>query len=108
MGACRGDRPPAGEGGTPQDAPPPASADAGSDSSTATQGAFTVTGRPVVTREDSIREAIIDSTREAQLYHRRQQSMETLESCLAKARAAEGPQRAVLEAACRRSRGTQR
>jgi len=46
-----------------------------------------------------------DSLQEAELYHRRQQSMESLESCLGKARVLDQPARGQVEAACRRSHG---
>ena len=49
-----------------------------------------------------------DSIQEAQLYRRRQASMESVESCIAKTRAIEQPQRTILENACKRSRGAQR
>jgi len=46
-----------------------------------------------------------DSIHEAELYQQRQQSMETYESCMAKARGLEPPVRATIEAACKRSPG---
>jgi hypothetical protein len=46
-----------------------------------------------------------DSAQEAALYARRQQSMESYESCVAKVRDVEEPARSTLMAACRRTRG---
>jgi hypothetical protein len=45
-----------------------------------------------------------DSIQEARLYDRRRRSMESYDSCMLKAAAAEGPARAAIEAACARSR----
>lgn len=103
VAACGKDR------GTNDETSAPAAADAPQgDSAAPTQGAFTVTGRPVITREDSIREAIEDSTREARLYQQRLASMESYESCMAKTKDADPPQRAVLERACALRRDTAR
>jgi hypothetical protein len=46
-----------------------------------------------------------DSAREAQAFRRRQQSMESYESCIAKSSSVEEPVRTTLKQACARSRG---
>ncbi|HEU4561615.1 MAG TPA: hypothetical protein VFS20_27565 [Longimicrobium sp.] len=43
-----------------------------------------------------------DSMQEAELYRQRQQSMESYESCMRKARGLDPPQRAMIETACKR------
>ncbi|HET7232597.1 MAG TPA: hypothetical protein VFJ16_21485 [Longimicrobium sp.] len=71
---------PDGQAAAPQDAPPPRD--------------------PLAEAEDSIAEA--------QLFHKRQQSMESYASCMEKAKGLEPGPRAVIEAACKRGRGAQR
>ena len=53
--------------------------------------------------DDSIRQAREDSTQLARDYYQRLGARESLTSCLAKAKQADPPQRALLEAACKRS-----
>jgi hypothetical protein len=57
---------------------------------------------PALAPEDPL-EAVRDSIQEAEDYRRRLQSMETLESCLAKVKGLPPEVRAPIEAACRRS-----
>ena len=59
-----------------------------------------------VSPEDSIRMAREDSAELARDYYQRMGARESLASCMAKTRDADPPQRAVLEAACKRSRPT--
>lgn len=56
--------------------------------------------------EDSIRLAREDSTELARDYHQRLGARESYAGCVAKAKDADPQQRAMLEAACKRSRGT--
>ncbi|MDB4952039.1 MAG: hypothetical protein JWM27_4688 [Gemmatimonadetes bacterium] len=57
---------------------------------------------------EALHAAEADSIREARLYHERIGSMEDYAGCMGKAKAADPPQRVVLETACRRARGAPR
>jgi hypothetical protein len=103
-GACRGDR-----GGTRdgQAAAPPAASSTSPSAAGAAADAAPPAAPAPMSPTDSALAAQEDSMHEADLFHRRQASMESEASCMAKARVADPPQRAILEAACKRSHGTQ-
>lgn len=96
--ACGGDGGESDDAGSATPAPPPAAE--------AAPEAAPQPGPVSVSPEDSIRSAREDSAQLARDYHQRMGARESLASCLAKAKQADPPQRAVLETACQRSLGT--
>jgi hypothetical protein len=101
-GACGpgGDAP----GGDGSDAAPAAAAPAAPGAQPAAEA---LPPAPPPGQPDPLAEAR-DSIQEADLYHRRQRSMESLESCMAKAKGLEPAVRATIETACKRARGEAR
>lgn len=94
--ACGGvDRPGADQlpGGAPPAAAPASAAPAGESAPA-----------PGLAPPDPLAE-VEDSIREADLFRQRQQSMESYESCMRKAKGLEEPARTMIENACKRSRG---
>lgn len=96
VAAC--DRGAKAPGATAENAPPAASA------ASEAQAAPAPAPDPALQPMDPL-EAVRDSVQEAELYHRRIESMESYESCMAKARVLDPPARASIEAACKRSHG---
>ena len=97
LGACGRTQVPANE--YDPDSPPPAGAARSAPSAAPAAGppAPGAPPQPVLTPEQ-------DSAQEAEAFARRQESMETYESCMAKIRDVEEPVRATLVEACGRSR----
>lgn len=94
--ACGGADDGAGEPGTPAPgAAPAAPANAGGSADPAASP-------PPGLAQPSPLEIARDSVEEAELYRRRQQSMESFASCMQKAKDLEPAQRQVIEAACKR------
>lgn len=96
--ACGGVEKAGGDDAAGSGTPPASASDAGS--APAAQPA----PAPGLAPPDPLAE-VEDSIHEADLFHRRQSSMESYESCMEKAKVLEPPARAAIEAACKRSRG---
>ena len=96
-GGCGGaDDQPGDAGGTASSATTPAPAPAA-----APAGGEPAAPPPGFAAPDPL-EVARDSMQEAELYRSRQQSMESYESCMRKARDLDPPQRAMIETACKR------